>query len=58
MEILRGIGSRWDESKELTKKPTLGVLVIHLVGSHGIREERPTWSMRGSVMRLKDFKEE
>ena len=46
-----------DDFGELTRKSTQGTFVPHLAGSLGLRDERLTWWVRGSVTRLGDFKE-
>ena len=38
-----------DDSRVLTRKSTRGIRVIHLVASLGLRDERLTWCVRGSV---------
>ena len=43
-----------DDSRELTRKSTLGIRVIHLARSLGLGDERLTWCMRGLVLRLGD----
>ena len=43
-----------DDSRELTRKSTRGILVIHLVGSLRLEDERVTWCMHGLVLRLGD----
>ena len=45
-----------DDSRELTRKSTRGILVIHLAGSLGLEDERLTWCVRGSVPRLGDYR--
>ena len=47
----------WDDSRELTKKSTRGIFVLHLVGLLKVRNERLTWFARGSVQRLDDSRE-
>ena len=42
-----------DESRELTRKSTQGILVLHLEGLI-LGDERLTWCVRGSVRRLGD----
>ena len=44
-----------DEFGELTKHSTRGVLVLYLTRLH--MDKKPTWSVRGLVMRLTDFQE-
>ena len=46
----------WDDSREMTRKSTRGIFVLHLAGSLGLGDERPTWCVRGSVPRLGDSK--
>ena len=41
-----------DDSRELTRKSTLGIFVLHLAGLLRLRDERLTWCVRGSVPRL------
>ena len=43
-----------DDSRELTRKSTRGIRVIHLGGSLGLADEQLTWCVRGSVLRLGD----
>ena len=43
-----------DDSRELTRKSTRGILVLHLVDPLGLRDERLTWCMRGSLPRFGD----
>ena len=43
-----------DDSRELTRKSTRGIRVIHLAGSLRLGDKQLTWCMRGSVQRLGD----
>ena len=43
-----------DNSRELTGKSTRGIHVIHLARSLGLEDERLTWCVNGSVLRLGD----
>ena len=43
-----------DDSRELTRKSTLGILLLHLVGLLRLGDERLTWCARGLVRRLSD----
>ena len=45
-----------DDSRELTRESTRGILVIHLEGSLGLEDERLTWCVRGSVLRLGNYR--
>ena len=41
-----------DDSRELTRNSTQGILVLHLAGSLELGDERLTWCVCGSVPRL------
>ena len=43
-----------DDSRELTRKSTRGILILHLAGSLGLGDEPLTLCVRGSVPRLGD----
>ena len=47
--------TRWDESRELTKKSTHDIFVLYLVGSRGIGDEKPNWRVCELARRLGDF---
>ena len=43
-----------DDSRELTRKSTRRILVLHLAGLLILEDERLTWCVLGSVRRLSD----
>ena len=43
-----------DDSRDLTRKSTRGILILHLAGSLELEDEPLTWCVRGSVPRLGD----
>ena len=43
-----------DDSRELTRKSTRGIFVLHLAGLLILGDGRLTWCVRGSVRRLGD----
>ena len=45
-----------DDSRELTRYSTRRILILHLAGSLGLEDERLTWRVRGSVLRLGDYR--
>ena len=51
-----GIVASRDDSRELTRKSTRGIFVLHFAGLLELRDERLTWYVRGSVPRLDDFR--
>ena len=46
----------WDDSKELNRKSTRGIFVLHLARLFGLKDEQLTWCIHGSVPRLGDFR--
>ena len=52
-----GIVVSLDDSRELIRKSTRGIFVLHLAGLLRLGDERLFWCVRGSVPRLDDFRE-
>ena len=45
-----------DDSRELTRKSTREIFILHLAGLLELEDGQLTWFVRGSVPRLGDFR--